>query len=79
MVDQILDGVSFRMKTPFDFGFVSRWICTMAEMEKNSSEEKNQNPSYNVLISYFMYLRLYFFSLPEYFFRTITRQICWCH
>ncbi|HIV20185.1 MAG TPA: serine/threonine protein kinase [Candidatus Merdivicinus intestinigallinarum] len=25
MTEQALDGVSFRMKTPFDFGFVSRW------------------------------------------------------
>ena len=25
MIEQTLDGIPFRMKTPFDFGFVSRW------------------------------------------------------
>ena len=25
MVEQQLDGIPFRLKEPFDFGFVSRW------------------------------------------------------
>ena len=52
-----------------------KFSYAMAAEDEDILLEILQDPSYNMLISCYMYLRVYLFSLPEYFFRTITRQI----